>query len=168
MITALLLAGLVEGIGLSALFPLLGLVISSQNEAGNVAVVDPSSDGASVERIVTAVLNLLGLEPSIATLLVLIVTGIVIKAGLVLLANRQVGYTVAQVATDLRLELLRALMMARWKYYLRQPVGSLANAVATEAARASTAFHYGATITAFMVQGIIIVTVQCWFPGRQR
>jgi len=159
MITALLLAGLAEGIGLSALFPLLGLVVSSQNEAGNVAVVEPSSDGASVERIVTAVLNLLGLEPSIATLLVLIVTGIVIKAGLVLLANRQVGYTVAQVATDLRLELLRALIVARWKYYLRQPVGSLANAVATEAARASTAFHYGATITAFMVQGIIIVTV---------
>jgi len=159
MLAALLLAGLAEGIGLSALFPLLGTVVSIQNEAGNVATVDPSSDGASVERIVSAILNFLGLEPDITTLLVLIVTGIGLKSGLVLLANRQVGYTVAQVATDLRLELLRALMMTRWNYYLRQPVGSLANAVATEAARASKTFHYGATITAFIVQGIIIVTV---------
>jgi len=159
MLVALLLAGLAEGVGLSALFPLLGMVVSSQNESGNLATVDPSSDGASVERVVSAVLNFLGMEPSIATLLVLIITGIVLKSGLVLLANRQVGYTVARVATDLRLELLRALMVTRWEYYLRQPVGSLANAVATEAARASKTFHYGATITAFIIQGLIIVTV---------
>jgi ATP-binding cassette subfamily C protein len=159
MLAALLLAGLAEGIGLSALFPLLGMVVNSQGGTENVAAVDPSSDGASVERIVSNVLDLVGLEPSVATLLVLIVIGIVLKSGLVLLANRQVGYTVAQVATDLRLELLRALMVTRWSYYIRQPVGSLANAVATEAGRASKAYHYGATITAFIFQGVIIVTV---------
>jgi len=159
MLAALLLAGLAEGIGLSALFPLLGMVVKSQAGTKSVAAVDPSSDGLSVERIVSTVLDFVGLEPSIATLLVLIVIGIVLKSGLVLLANRQVGYTVAQVATDLRLELLRALMVTRWSYYLRQPVGSLANAVATEAGRASKAYHYGATITAFIFQGIIIVTV---------
>ena len=160
MLASLLLAGLAEGIGLSALFPLLGAVVGSRGEAGNIAAVDPSSsDGASVERVVSAVLNFLGLEPSIATLLVLIVIGIVLKSGLVLLANRQVGYTVAQVATDLRLQLLRALMVTRWTYYLRQPIGSLANAVATEAARASKAYHYGATIAAFIFQGIFILTV---------
>ena len=159
MLAALLLAGLAEGIGLSALFPLLGMVVNSQGGTKNIAAVDPSSDGVSVERIVSSVLDFVGLEPSIATLLVLIVIGIVLKSGLVLLANRQVGYTVAQVATDLRLELLRALMVTRWSYYLRQPVGSLANAVATEAGRASKAYHYGATITAFIFQGIIIVTV---------
>jgi ATP-binding cassette subfamily C protein len=159
MLAALLLAGLAEGIGLSALFPLLGTVVSNQNSAGNVAPVDPPSEGLSVESVVSAVLNFLGLEPNIATLLMLIVIGIVLKSGLVLVANRQVGYTVAQVATDLRLELLRALMVTRWKYFLRQQVGSLANAIATEAGRASKAFHYGATITAFIFQGIIIVTV---------
>ena len=159
MLASLLLAGLAEGIGLSALFPLLGTVVGSQDQAGNIAAVDSSSDGASVERLVSAVLEFLGLQPSIATLLVLIVIGIVLKSGLVLLANRQVGYTVAQVATDLRLELLRTLMLTRWTYYLRQPIGSLANAVATEAARASKAYHYGATIAAFIFQGIFILTV---------
>jgi len=159
MLVALLLAGLAEGIGLSALFPLLGMAVKSQGASDNVTAVAPSANGTSVERIVTAVLDYVGLEPGIASLLVLIVIGILLKSGLVLLANRQVGYTVAQVATDLRLELLRALLITRWSYYLRQPVGSLANAVATEAGRASKAYHYGATITAFVFQGIIIVTV---------
>lgn len=159
MLAALLLAGLAEGIGLSALFPLLGTVVSSQIEAGNVTASVTSSDSSSVEMIVSTVLNFIGLEPSIPSLLVLIVLGIILKSGLVLLANRQVGYTVAQVATDLRLELLRVLTLTRWEYYLRQPVGSLANAVATEAARASKAYHYGATIAAFIFQGIIILTV---------
>jgi hypothetical protein len=31
-----------------------------------------------------------------------------------LLANKRVGYTVAHVATDLRLALLRALLTTRW------------------------------------------------------
>ena len=45
---------------------------------------------------------------------------------LVLLAKKRVGYTVAQVATDLRLSLLRALLdNPKWEYYLRQPVGVL-------------------------------------------
>ena len=48
---------------------------------------------------------------------------------LVLLANKHVGFTVAQIATDLRLQFLHALLSSRWGFHLRQPVGSLANAM---------------------------------------
>src|SRR3546814_18690729 len=65
----------------------------------------------------------------------IIVVGMTASSTLVLLGNRQVGYTVAHVATDLRLALIRALLGSRWEYYLRQPAGALANAVATEAYR---------------------------------
>ena len=52
-----------------------------------------------------------------------------------LLAKKQVGYTVARVATDLRLEMLRALLVSRWQYFLKQPLGSLANSMATESSQ---------------------------------
>ncbi len=159
MLFALLLAGLAEGVGLSALFPLLATVVNEHSRTGSIQADHPSSKGSSIEQVVNEILHFLGLEPSIIMLLVIIVTGIVLKSGFVLLAKRQVGYTVADVATDLRLEMLRALLATRWNYYLRQPIGSLANAIATEANRASKAYHYGATLAAYTFESLIIVTV---------
>ena len=69
------------------------------------------------------------------------------------------GYTVAQVATDLRLALLRAMLSTRWEYFLSKPVGSLANAVATEAMRAANAYLGGATMAAYLIQGIVYMGV---------
>ena len=67
------------------------------------------------------------------------------------------GYTVAHVATDLRLSLLRALLAARWEYYVRQPVGSFANAFATEASRASEAIPPRGNDIAFSIQAILYI-----------
>jgi len=77
----------------------------------------------------------------------------------VLLANRQVGYTVAHVATDLRLGLIRAVMASRWRYYLAQPVGRLSNAVATEAQRASEGFRDGAVMAAQLINALIYAII---------
>jgi ATP-binding cassette subfamily C protein len=65
---------------------------------------------------------------------------------------RQVGYTVARVATDLRLQLLKALLSTRWEYFSGQPVGKLANAISSEAYRASDAYLKGASLMAAGVQ----------------
>ena len=92
-------------------------------------------------------------------LLTVLVTGIVVKSIFMLLANKQVGFTVAHVATDLRLALLRALLMTRWEYYLGQPVGRLANAFATEAMRASQAYLCGAKMAALLIQATIYASV---------
>ena len=85
--------------------------------------------------------------------------GILAQSALSLIAKRQVGYTVAQVATDLRLALLRALLSARWEYFLRQPVGKLTNAVSWEADRASRAYFYGATLLANAIQLVAYAVV---------
>lgn len=151
---SLLLAGLVEGIGLSALLPLLNIA-SSQTITGQQA---PDSDPESGDML-KEILSTLGLDPTIGVLLLIIVTGIVLKSGLLLLAKRQVGYTVAHVATDLRLALIRTLLSTRWEYYLRQSVGSLANAMATEATRASKAYLYGTTVISLLIQAIVYAGV---------
>jgi ATP-binding cassette subfamily C protein len=147
MLVCLILAALAEGVGLSSLLPLLGMVTGSKGE--------PSG----VEQTLRDALARLHIEPTLSVLLVLIVLGSVAKAGLMLLAQRQVGYTVAHVATDLRLALLRALLQARWLYYIRQPVGMLSNAFATEASRASEAYLYGTTLISQVIQTILYVVL---------
>jgi ATP-binding cassette subfamily C protein len=159
VLMALVLAGIVEGAGLSALLPLLGAAANQQTgveptPAGGAAAND-SATGSGVNEF----LRFLGLEPSAGILLLMIVLAIGLKSGLVLVAKKRVGYTVAKVATDLRLNLLRALLITRWEYYLRQPVGSLANAVATEAMRASNAYLCGATMAAYLIQSMVYIAV---------
>ena len=107
----------------------------------------------------TKALASLGLSPTIGLLLAVLVGGFLVKNVFLLLANKRVGYTVAHVATDLRLALLRALMNTRWEYYLGQPVGVLVNAFATEASRASQAYQSGAKMASLLIQAIVYATL---------
>jgi len=145
---ALLLAGLIQGVSLSALLP----VISAAMDQGG-------SSSIAQDSLLVGGLTDLGITPSLGVLLSVLVVGMMLKAIVVLLANRHVGYTVAQIATDLRLRLLRALLETRWDYYLHQPVGNLTNAMATEAARGSAAYLNGARTTAALVEALVYVTV---------
>jgi ATP-binding cassette, subfamily C, bacterial len=149
-LTALVVAGVLDGLGLSLLLSMLNLATGTDD--------DPSMP----ERVALDMVERLGLEPTTVSLLTLGVFMIAVKAMIVLLANRQVGYTVAHVATDLRLNLIRAVMKSRWRYYLAQPVGKLSNAVATEAHRASEGFFHGAvmatqTISALIYAGLALM-----------
>lgn len=154
MLLALLLAGLAEGFGLVALLPLLSMTVG---EPGSVAATSIADNRAG--QIIVKVLSFIGLDAGAKNLLLVIVAAIFLKSILVLLAKKKVGYTVAHVATDLRLGLIRALTAARWEYYVGQPVGSQANAVATEAMRASQAYLCGATMVAKSLQSVVYVGV---------
>ena len=155
MLLALSLAGVAEGIGLSALLPLVSVAMGSQAGAESAASVGHSG----LERVVTETLTSVGLTPTLGVLLIVIVIAIVLKSGLVLLAKKQVGYTVAHVASDLRLTLIRALLIARWEYFLRQPIGVLANSMATEAVRTSKAYLHAALMSALAVEVLVYTGV---------
>ena len=155
MLLCLSLAGVAEGIGLSALLPLVSLAMGGQTGA----VTGTAAGHSGVERVVTETLASVGLPPTLGVLLVVIVLAIVLKSGLVLLAKKQVGYTVADLATDLRLKLLRALLVARWEYFLRQPIGVLANSIATEASRTSSAYLHGALMSALICEALVYTVV---------
>jgi ATP-binding cassette subfamily C protein len=156
---ALLLAGIAEGFGLTAMLPLLATVAGSGFGGRRVAPGSASDNDSGLARVVTEALSSLGVSPTIGVLLAVIVTGVVLKSIFMLLANKRVGYTVAQVATDLRLALLHALLITRWEYYLRQPVGGLANAFATEAMRASQGYLCGAKMMALLIQAAVYASV---------
>lgn len=144
MLLCLVFAGVAEGVGLSTLLPLIGL---AANRTAPGAPANPSG----FEQTITATLGWFGLEPTLGTLLSLIVFAVVLKAGVLLLANKQIGYSVAHMATDLRIGLLRALLGTRWEYYVHRRIGSFANAVAAEARRASEAYLQATRIVSQMI-----------------
>jgi ATP-binding cassette subfamily C protein len=153
MLLALLLSGVAEGIGLSALLPLLNIAVGQDVSAAVTGV--STADQGDFERAVLETLDAVGITPSLGNMLLIIVVGVAVKSVFLLVAQRQVGYTAAQVATDLRLEMLRAVLLSKWEYFLHQPVGRLTNALATEAQRSSAAFVNGATALTFLIQALI-------------
>jgi len=150
-LTAILFAGISEGFGISALLPLLNTIFNQRSQAGAPAGPPPAWSQA-IDQLVQGFLGKLNLAPTVAVLLTLFVACIALKCVLVFLANRQIGFTVVLIATDMRLRLLKSLFSCSWEYFIRQPVGSLTNAVATEAHRASTAFNFGAKMASMVIE----------------
>jgi len=157
MLLALLIAGLIEGISLTALLPLLNKVLVKQDTPG----VDASVVGADsgVGGFLLRAIEAAGFSPSVVVLLGIILLGAIFKGGLTLLAGQRVGYIVAHVATDLRLSMLRAMLASRWEYFLQQPVGQLTNSMSIEAVRAANAYLNGATLISLVIESVVYFTI---------
>jgi ATP-binding cassette subfamily C protein len=153
-LVAILFAGISEGFGISALLPLLNTVFNQASQV-DATTGPPPEWSQAIDRLVQGVLGTMGLTPTVAVLLSLFVACIVLKCLLVYLANKQIGFTVVLIATDMRLTLLKSLFASNWEYFIRQPVGRLTNAVATEAHRASTAFSFGAKMASMVIEAMI-------------
>lgn len=150
MLACLLLAALADGIGISTLLPVLSL-----------ATAGGGADGmpTAIEIAVLAAFDRIGLAPELPTLLAVIALAFWTKAALSLVAKREVGYGVARIATDLRLDLLRGLLGARWAWFTHQPHGAIANAMATEATRASESYRHMALVLAFSIEALVYAGV---------
>lgn len=155
MVLGLVVAALAEGVGISTMLPLFAMVLR-QEMGGEAAELGEKSE---IEDRVSDVLTGVGLEVSIATLAPLVLITLFLKAGLVIAAKRQVGYTVARSATDLRLRLLEALMSARWRYFIDQRMGIVTNAFSTESERASTAYLYATTVLSLLINSVLYTVI---------
>ncbi len=174
MLLALLFAGAAEGIGLSALLPLLNVAIGSRHGNGITSNTD-LAEGSAANEMMANLLATVGIPPTIGALLIVIVVAITLKSGLQLIAKKYIGYTVAQVTTNLRLQLLRATLASRLEYFLHQPIGRLANAMATETLRSSQAYVFGTVLVSLIVQTLVYIavallvswkaTIACLFAG---
>lgn len=137
------LAGLSEAVGIAALLPLLSLV------------TDEQEDLPYVSDLTSQAFDALGLTPSAGLLLAVICILIALKGALRFTALRRAGYAAAMVERDLRLELIRALMEARWSYFTNQPLGSISNTISSEAVRARQVFTKSVELLS-KVLGILI------------
>jgi ATP-binding cassette, subfamily C, bacterial len=126
------------------MLPLLELATPSDTQATT-----------GISRALDHGLGAVGLRLSIGVLLGVIAAGMVLKAAFRVLAMRQVGFAVAQVASELRLGLIRALLGARWEVFVGQQSGRFSNAVAWEADRAAGVYRSVCALIASVVQVMV-------------
>jgi ATP-binding cassette subfamily C protein len=157
MLFALLIAGLIEGVSLTALLPLLNhVLVKPGTPGGDVSATEADS---GVGDFLLGAIEAAGVTPSVVVLLIIILLGAILKGGLTLLARQKVGYIVAHVATDLRLSMLRAMLASRWEYFLHQPLGQLTNSMSIEAVRSARAYLYGATLISQGIEAVVYLTI---------
>jgi len=152
MLVALLVAGVAEGVGISAMLP---LVVITLGDSKMVA----GENATQAEQMVRSIFDWLGINPTLEFLLIMIFTALLIKTVLILFANKRVGYTVAQLTTDLRHQALRAFISARWEFHLSQPIGRLAAAMGGETAQTATAYAAGVSMIVSLIHSIIYAGV---------
>ncbi|AFM25480.1 ABC transporter ATP-binding protein [Desulfomonile tiedjei] len=141
-------AALAEGVGIASVLPLISLAVGK----------GPSLTG-DLGRYVQEAFSYVNLQPTLGSLLIVMVVTMTAKAILVLIALKQVGYTVAHVEADLRLSLIRALMQARWEYFSSLRDGAVTNAIITEAERAAYGYRRMLFVIGYSIQLLVYVII---------
>lgn len=157
MVGLLLLAGMAEGLSLVTMLPVLELASGSEGH-----------QASQISQSLRGMLESVGLTPTLGLLLAMIVLAIGFKGLLTWFAMKQVGYVVTQVATDLRIRLIRALLKARWRHFTAHPSGHFATAISSEAARAAAAYKESCALLAGLIQVtvyVLIVVLISWQLG---
>lgn len=152
---AFLFSGIAEGIGLLSFIPLLYLAMT--NTEGH----SPDADIAVMKdvEILKEISEALGDYFSIGYILVAIFVGLTLKNYLILLANRQIGFTSAKIAYDFRVRVLRSIYRSRWEYFASQPTGYFSGRLTNEVKRAASTYMNSAMLVAFIAQCITYLVI---------
>lgn len=133
ILASFLIAGVMEGISVGFLLPLMGLIQKD-------AIAPGAGKAHGVNAFAGEIFAFFGFVPRLDTLLFFIVLLICTKAGFSFFAMRNVGYATANMANQLRQDLIRALMRARWPYFSTLSTGQTTNALMTETDRAALSY----------------------------
>jgi ATP-binding cassette subfamily C protein len=148
VLLCLLLGGIAEGVGLATLLPVMSIAMG-----GGDAQNSPSA------AVITDALSYIGITPSLAILLTFAIGGIVLKNLLNLAAMTYVGYSVAQVTTGMRRDLVDNLLNVRWNYFTQQPLGRITNSLSVDATRAGQAYMSAANFLVNAIQAVVYSVV---------
>ena len=141
IIGLLCVAGLMEGIGIAAVLPLISLL------SGDAAAAAPSNLPGVLEPL-TRLAGRVGPAG-----LLLVVAGLFwIKAAAIILARTSLATMMAQFVTDLRTLLFDSLARARWSYFGSKPAGDLANSMTVEVTRTGSVLSLCFEIIATAIQ----------------
>lgn len=147
-------AGLLEGFGLASLLPFLEIVLGG----GDIA-------GSRFGDAVHGVLGVVGLAPSLGTILLLIVLMLWGKGICLLVATIQTGHATAAVTTDLRRRLLTAEMQIRWREHLRQKPGDISAAIGVEPDRVARLYTASSEMVAHSIKAgtyLVVAALISW------
>lgn len=155
MVLCLVVAGFLEGIGVVALLPLVSIMTEQSDVQSGL-----------VFEIVETTFNFLNLEINIASILGFIVGSMLLKALITMIAMAQVSYSSSRVCANLRLTYLRNILKSNWSHVVQLRSGASANALGTEAYRASMSFRQGCYVIAWSVQVVVYALLSFFISWR--
>lgn len=149
VLLCLLGSGAAEGIGIASLIP---LIIAAGESSG-------TGKKSAIGAYILDAMHAIGLSPGPFILLLALVLGLMGKAALNVLAMHHVGHAVADVGTRMRMNLINALMEARWDFFVHQPMGRFMTALTMEAGRASDAYNAVAQLLSHLIQAAVYLGI---------
>ena len=151
MVVLLSISGVMEAVALAIILPLLNFLLGEE--------------GGFVQEVITSFLALVGIPLSLGALVVLLIVVALIKAGVVLIAQKKVGDAVTGIGQALRLDFIDALSRASWPFFVSQSSGELSNSLTFEVENASnTYFHSARLLADVIISGFYVISVALLSP----
>ena len=147
LILGMMVVGALEGVSIAALFPILAIVTNA------------SATPSRLQTMVENGLDFLHLPPSLPILCLVMLICIWGKAIINLWVSRRLGTVGADIARDMRRQLLQALVNAQWSYFTLQPVGRFVAAATTEANWASFAFRTALQVVEQAIRTVVFCSL---------
>ncbi len=130
LITCLILAGILEGIGISTLFPLISILVGGE------------TDHSIIARISGSLFSFLQLDLNILNILILFCGTILIKTTIFCVAMTTMAFISSRIAADLRHAYIKKILRAKWPYLSKIRHGESAAALGIESQKTATAFNH--------------------------
>jgi ATP-binding cassette subfamily C protein len=147
LVLALLVSGALEGVSIGTLLPILKAVASGESKQGQL------------ERIIFAGLDFLHIPKAFGALVIVFSVCMTLRAVISMLTSRYVSRMVAEIATELRKEVLTRVLGARWSYFTVNPVGRFIAAVGAEANWASYVYKTSLNVLSYLIRALIYCVV---------
>jgi ATP-binding cassette subfamily C protein len=147
LIVAMLVSGVFEGLGVGTLLPILKVIAG---KGGNADVKH-----SQLERIIFGVFDYIHLPKTFGAMVILFSICMTIRAIISQQTSRHIGRMVAQIASELRKEVIDNVLAARWSYFTVNPVGRFVNAVNVESNWASYVYKTSLNVIASLIRTLI-------------
>jgi ATP-binding cassette subfamily C protein len=146
---AMVLAGFIEGLGITTLLPILKVIDNP----------DPGATPGKPEQIVFAVLDFLHLPHTLGALVIVFAACMLVRAVISQQTARFIGQMVAEIASELRNEVLDRVLQARWSYFTVNPIGRFTSAVSIEATWGAYVYRTSLTVLAALIRAFIYCAI---------
>src|SRR6185369_15229174 len=145
---ALVISGFIEGLGITTLVPIL-------------KVIDNPDPGPlnKPEQIIFSVLDFLHLPHTLGAMMLIFAVCMLIRAVISQQTSRFIGRMVAEIASELRNEVLDRVLQARWSYFTVNPVGRFVAAVSHEAVWGAYVYRTSLTVLAAVIRALIYCAI---------
>ncbi|MFO1091442.1 MAG: ABC transporter ATP-binding protein [Hyphomicrobiales bacterium] len=155
LVGCLLLSSLFDAVGVGVLLPILSQLSGTTRE-----------NPTALERFVNGLFEFIGFTPSGGTLVAVLALTLAIKAGLSFFAMSYVAKSVARVTALFRSRMLKALLEAKWNYFVAFQPGAISNAISTQAISAGDAYQASALVVANSIRTVTLGIIAIFISGR--